>query len=305
MQAAIADFLLACRADSLKPATIKWYTALLKPFERYCGHDLLAAVTARTMRAYIVSLQSKKERYVNAPQAPVQPGGYSPNTLRDHITALHRFWSWCSAEYDLPNPMKNIKRPRLPAPEPKAIAGADFVRLFNATGDDTAGIRDRAILCFFADTGCRLGGLLSLTQERLFIQQRRAVVHEKGNTSRFVVFTYFTGQLLQRWLDVRVSSSPNVFTSMTTGDPLTQSGIHELLKRLKRRVGVRGRVNPHSFRHNFAREYLLNGGDLVSLSKLLGHANINITAQFYAVFSRDELDVLHGKFTPLRNFIER
>jgi len=64
---------------------------------------------------------------------------------------------------------------------------------------------------------------------------------------------------------------------------------------------VSGRCNPHSFRHNFAREYLRNGGDLATLAKLLGHSNISTTASYYAVFASDELAQFHERYSPLKS----
>ncbi|MCU0476789.1 MAG: tyrosine-type recombinase/integrase, partial [Anaerolineae bacterium] len=82
------------------------------------------------------------------------------------------------------------------------------------------------------------------------------------------------------------------------------SGVHQMLKRLKAKAGVSGRVNPHSFRHNFAREYLRNGGEVVTLARLLGHEDVNTTAAFYAVFSKDELQSQHMKFSPISKWFE-
>jgi integrase/recombinase XerD len=69
--------------------------------------------------------------------------------------------------------------------------------------------------------------------------------------------------------------------------------------RLKKKAGVAGRVNPHSFRHAFAREYLKNGGDVSILPTLMGHSDVNTTRDFYAVFKTDELADLHLKYSPI------
>lgn len=295
---ALADFALANQANGLKPATLKWYDSLLKPLANEFSCEL-ENITTKMLRQYIVDLQNRQERYVDAPQKPIQEGGLSEASISGHIRALHSFFAWCADEYQLDNPMKRIKRQKY-TPQPKAVSSGDFVRLFNSTGDGLAGRRDRALLCMFADTGVRLGGLLSLQESKVFPEHHYAIVREKGNTVRRVVFTHYTARILQAWLDVKAADSSHVFTSFTTGKPLTMSGVHQLLKRLKKRAGVKGRVNPHGFRHNFAIQYLMNGGDLATLSKLLGHTNISTTAAYYAVFSQDELAVMHEKFTPLR-----
>lgn len=296
LETALNEYRLACIAEGLSRATIQWYTSLLTAFAwQFQGWDI-ESITPTWIRRYLVTLQERQARYVNAPQKPEQPGGLSKASIAAHDRALHSFWAWCSREYNLPNPMVNIRRHKAPPPRPKAIRPADFVKLFNAA--DNA--RDRAILLFFADTGCRLGGLLNLTLESLYLEDRRAVVYEKRQDSRSVVFTSYTAQILRQWLAVRQSPTDYVFCSLVTGDRLTDSGVAQILYRLKRRAGVSGRCNPHSFRHNFAREYLRNGGDLATLAKLLGHSTITTTASYYAIFSPDELADFHERYSPLR-----
>lgn len=297
--AALADFSLANQANGLKPATLRWYDSLLKPLADSFPDTELERITTKMLRQYIVDLQAREVRYLDAPQKPVQSGGLSEASVAGHIRALHAFFAWCADEYQLDNPMKRIKRQKY-TPKPKAVTNSDFVQLFNATGDNRAGRRDRAMLAMFADSGLRLGGLLSQEVNKTFTDKRYAIVTEKGNTVRRVVFTHYTARLLEAWLEVRVSPSPYLFTSMNTGEHLSMSGVHQILKRLKAKAGVAGRVNPHGFRHNFAIQYLMNGGDLATLSKLLGHTDVNTTAMYYAVFSRDELATMHEKFTPLR-----
>ena len=66
------------------------------------------------------------------------------------------------------------------------------------------------------------------------------------------------------WLAVRPTGTPYVWAGVERSSKpyLTTEGIRQVLKRLGKKAGVEGPVNPHSFRHGFAREYLLSGGDL-------------------------------------------
>lgn len=285
---AVQEFLLACRADGLRPATLSWYRSILKKLVSRIPHAV-DSITTKQLREHIVDLREQ----------------YSEHTAADHIRAMHRFFSWCAGEYSISNPMKGIRRPKMPAPVVRAIAASDFVRLFNATGEGDAGIRDRALLAFLADTGCRLGGVATLKLDNLDLEMRRAVVIEKGQTVRAIPFTFYTRELLYRWLSVRYSESRAVFTSMNNSEPLTTSGIQQILKRLKRKAKVTGRASPHSFRHAFAKAYLTSGGDLATLSKLLGHADVNTTIQFYAIFSRDELATLHDQHSPIADLLRK
>jgi len=66
---------------------------------------------------------------------------------------------------------------------------------------------------------------------------------------------------------------------------MTDLTVIQILRRLARRAGVVGRVNPHAFRHASARESLLNGGDIGALSQILGLTQIVVTDQVCASFT--------------------
>jgi site-specific recombinase XerD len=132
------------------------------------------------------------------------------------------------------------------------------------------------------------------------LDQGRALVTEKGEKSREVKFTGFTGALLDRWLEFRPAKTSFVFVSMATEQRITGDGIAHILKRLKTKAGIDDSIYAHGFRHGFAREFILNGGDIGVLAKLMGHSNINTTAAYYAIFREDELKGMHTQFSPLR-----
>lgn len=290
---ALEDFTLSCQANGLSPVTIRGYRAIVGLMIRTVGNGPLSSVTKRAMLEYVAGLRQAKERYKDAPQKPSQAGGYSKDTIASYITTLSVFWAWVAEENSIDNPMKGIKRPKRNTPTPKAVASDDFVLLF----DGAARLRDKAILAVLADTGCRIGGLMDMSIERLNLAKRRATVTEKGGKSRTLFFTHFTAGLIGAYIGGRRNGP--LWMSETEETALTVAGIYMMLKTLKKKTGVTGRTNPHSFRHGFAREYIQRGGDISTLAKLLGHADMSITARYYAVFDEDELQMFHDKFTPM------
>ena len=102
------------------------------------------------------------------------------------------------------------------------------------------------------------------------------------------------------WLKVRsFPGSPYVFCSMADGRALNWYSLTWILRRLKRRAGVSGRVNPHAFRHAFAREYILNGGDLATVSEILGHSQIPGDKAVLRGLRDEELRAKHEQFSPV------
>lgn len=305
LKAALDEFLLALEADGRRKATVKWYRSTLTGFVVTADPldaRLLTAITPHEMREYIKALRDREAKYVDAPQRPQLDGGLANESIRGHITALHAFWNWCGREYDISSPMKNIRRPKREKPTPRAIEAANFISLFNATGDDDAGIRDRAVLTFLADTGSRAGDIVTARTDWYFPDQKIAQVIGKGGKARKVYFTKYTVASMAQWLQVRDSNTKALFVNLRTGKGLTYSGIAQIIKRLKLRAGVTGRVNLHSFRHRFALEYLKNGGDVAVLAKFLGNS-IQVVFDYYSVFDDHELVELREQHDPLHDLI--
>lgn len=300
---ALDDFALSCEANGLSPVTIRGYRAIVGLMIKTIGDVDVSSVTKRQMLEYVAGLRKAETRYKDASQKPEQSGGLSKDTIASYVTTLHVFWSWVAQEPaildegKIINPMTGIKRPKRAKPEPKGIDPADFVKLF----DNAACLRDKAILAMLADTGCRKGGLLDMQIERFNLAKRRVRVFEKGDKARVLFFTHFTAGLIGAYIGGRREGP--LWMSETNDTALTESGIYMMLKTLKRKTGVTGRVNPHSFRHGFAREYIQRGGDISTLAKLLGHADMSITARYYAVFDEDELQGFHDRFTPMERAI--
>lgn len=283
IQHAIDEFILASRADGIKSSTLKWYTSLLGAFEQKFSGSL-KSITTHDLREYFVSLRNQ---------------GYAPDTVSAHIRALHKFWGWCAVEYDQPNPMKRIRYPQKPQAKPKAATLEDVKRMFEVAGEGAMGARNRAILAFMLDTGVRAGGLCGLRVVDVDLAQKTAVVTEKGDKRRVLVFTQFTADLLREWMEIR-QPAPHLFYDLDTLNPLKPNGLYQLTRRLGRRAGVQGKFNPHSFRHLFALEYIKSGGDLATLSKLLGHRDLSTTAGHYLAFTDNELREKHEKHSPVK-----
>lgn len=290
---ALNDFLLSCTADGLADATIKWYKSIVTAFVEANPETDLETVTTKQMRLYITELRSRNSRYIDAANKPEQPGGLAVHSIASHVRALHRFWSWCATEYDIPNPMAKIKRHKPTKKAPVYIKPKDFVRMFDECERSSRyPERDRALLAFLADTGCRVGGVVSLTEGNLDTEHCNALILEKGNHWRRVKFTRITARLLYQWLEKQEVKTDTIFG-------LKATGIYQAISKLKERAGVSGRVSPHIFRHTFIRTYLINGGDPFTLARLTGHHDVQTMFDFYALFGEGELQEMHDRHTPL------
>ena len=199
------------------------------------------------------------------------------------------------------NPAARLRTPQLPEAPPKAISKEDLERLLEAAKDNP---RNYAIICMLADTAARVGAIATLKLENLDLDNRRALVYDKGRggrrRARYVYFSERTREALQDYIRIRPNSESEYLFTSNQGKRLTPDAIRLIIRRLAKKAGVKGRCNPHAFRHGWALEALRNGADLGTVSDILGHSDITVTKQFYARWADKELQERHDKFTWLK-----
>ena len=311
IQNVFSEFMLAIQADGLSETTIRWYDSILSQMVNTLGHREIDTISTTDMRQYIADLRNRDSRYIDSAQKPEQTGGLSSDTIKAHKRALFRFWNWCMDEYEdslSRNPMKGIKREQPSRRSKRGISWNTYEAICKVATDqdDAYAKRDIAILYLLGDTGIRASGLCDLMPGDVDLERCRVVVTEKGIKSRAVPFTPATRTALIQWQLVRPKAANGYFCSLhgkSPGEPLTVSGLNQILKRLAKKADATETVSPHRIRHMFSREYLKRGGDLASLSRKLGHDSIDITDKFYSVFADTEDAAFHLKYSPLANFL--
>lgn len=308
---AIQALITATRADGRSKATITGYRESLGHLVVFLGDREVETITLADLRSYAAELRDREERFADHPARKPLAGGLSVFSIASRLRSVKRLFNWLTEEEILTeNPAKRLKLPKLPQKEPKAISPAAFAQLLAVTeGDSLIKRRDRALLLVLADTGCRVGGLVHLRVQDVDLDALSALVTEKGEKTRPVYFMPVTADALRRWLEVRPDVDVDwLFVNLGPKQAypqLTEDAVGEALRRMKKAAGVTEPVTPHRFRHAFAREYLRNGGDLATLSRLLGHSSVEVTARYYAVFTPSELQTFHAKFSPVAGLNKR
>ena len=301
LQEAFQLFLNAKRGE-VGEETLKWYRRRLKPLLTQFGCRDIEMITTDDLRTYRTALMAKNTRWEDHPIHPTEKGGLSPYTLHQYIRVVRTFFKWLVEEGRIASsPAVRLKLPPLPENPPKEVTEENMLKMLNYA-EKHANKRDYALLCFITDTNARAAGIAGLEIGDLDLDNQQALVREKGNggnaQGRYVYFKARTVDALQAWLKVRPDSQyRKVFTGLR--GPLTTAGIYQALKRLAKAAGIKGRFNPHGFRHGWALGALRRGADLSAVSQAMGHSSIVVTAKFYARWSNSELAEQHGRFSRL------
>jgi site-specific recombinase XerD len=296
---AIEALCLATVADGRSRHTVNDYRQKLGYLLTYLGDVDVLTLTAADLRRYVADMRSRNTLWSDHDYRAERVGGLATATLTTRVRAMKRLFNWLVAEGHISdNPARRIQVPKPQrGRQPKAISEDDLQRILGAARDDP---RDYALVLFLADTGCRRGGLVGLRLPDLELDHRRAWVTEKGNKRRAVFLSSLTVVALRAWLAVRPAVAHDaVWLSHNTAEPLTGDGVSQTLQRLGKRAGCTGPHGAHSFRHGFAREWIMAGGDMGTLADVLGHTEVSTTWTAYAIFTQDELQQRHTRFSPI------
>ncbi|MFX0560974.1 tyrosine-type recombinase/integrase [Tepidibacillus infernus] len=96
-------------------------------------------------------------------------------------------------------------------------------------------------------------------------------------------------------------NSKEIFLSVY-GTPFQKTSFRKRLNFYKEKAGITdARISPHSFRHYFAKNYILSGGDPFTLQQILGHSDIQMVRRYIHMSGLD-VKLQHHKFSPVQRF---
>lgn len=209
----------------------------------------------------------------------------SSASMRTIWDRLRIFWSWAESEGICSNVMKGVAAPVMKRKLPRVLRRDEVLRLLGSVEVE----RDYAILATLLDTGMRIGELASMTW---------ACISPEG-----VLVSGKTG-------DRTVPMSPDVLELVSrqgdehglwtgTQGRLTDWGLQQIVRRNMRKAGFTPpKIGPHTLRHTFGVQYIINGGDMFSLQRIMGHQRLP-TTMVYVGMSTELVALQHAKYSPM------
>lgn len=167
------------------------------------------------------------------------------------------------------------------------------------------GLRDRAIIELLFSGGLRVSELVKLNRDSINLERREFIVRGKGSKDRPIFISQAAADRVQEYLDARtdtlvplfLNNSKHLQEADTSGNyrRLTARSIERIVQKYARLAGITKHVSPHTLRHSFATDLLMNGADLRSVQAMLGHSDIS-TTQIYTHVTDQHLKDVHERF---------
>ncbi len=167
------------------------------------------------------------------------------------------------------------------------------------------GLRNYVMMLTLLDTGIRLRELAELqVTDVLLVEGSLRVNDGKGRKARLVPIERIAAGELKNYLLERGVLDHNSLWVNLDKQPFLPGGIRTMISRYCQSAKIKGiQCSCHTFRHTFAKKYLLNGGDVFTLKSIMGHAQIETTEMYVELFSSD-LQAQHEKFSPVEQLAE-
>lgn len=233
--------------------------------------------------------------------------GDSLSTLTQsyHLIALRNFLGYCSKrDIEALTPEK-VELPKTKRKQVSFLTHAETERLLAALGTKTPqDLRDKAIVELLFSSGLRVSELCNLNRDHIDLKRGEFMVRGKGQKDRPVFVSPEATECLAAYLKTRTDPAKPLFirySGAKTGDSagesfrLTPRSVQRMVSHYAKLAGITKQVSPHTLRHSFATDLLMNGADIRSVQAMLGHSNI-ATTQVYTHVTDLHLKAIHRQF---------
>lgn len=286
------EFIAEKKALGRVEETLKSYQPTYKKFCEYFGER--AEETGNIYGSMFIE-------WTNA----MRDEGLKAATINHNLSDMRSFMYWCMDESRQYIDHFRIKLIKVQEEMPKDYTVEEVKALLRKPERKARFTEWRtwAICCFVVGTGARLGTLVDIRMKdidlkngKVFYQHTKNKKLQTANLSPQLVKNLT--EYIDMWRIANVEEDDYLFCNVS-GEQLSKASLTQGYRQYTKDRGV-NKSNIHGLRHTFAREWFLNGGDVVQLSKILGHSTLAMSEHYmniYADMARDRF----VQYNPLDN----
>lgn len=316
----IDEFMIYCESKNLSKKTMMSYEQTLKLFTKYLLEEKniidIMKIAEKDIRGYIIYTKDRGKYTVvgneetlkfNTPELRQDYGKkVSLTTVNNYIRNIKVFFNYLLEQGHIKKDIvKNIRQFKNSRKQKEYITDNQFQELLRHM--DTTKFheyRDYIVIQLLLDTGMRISECLEIKVEDIDINNRAIFLpaqNTKGKRDRFVYFSQIMSKELRRWLQYkdRYIESDYLFCT-TKGTVVLIRTFEKKLKDYGNRINLTN-IHPHQLRNNFAKRFLMAGGNIYTLSTILGHSSVKVTEQAYLDLTDSDIRKNYQQFSPLAN----
>lgn len=304
----------------------------IENYDRYLNHFLSWSkiknpedITDNLVRNYRIFLNRYKDK---------NEKGLKKATQSYYVIALRSFLKYLAKRDIKTLQAEKVEIGKTPDREVEFLEPEEVERIIAAaSGSSFKSLRDQAILELLFSAGLRVSELIGINRDKLDLGSGELSVRGKGNKIRVVFISDSAKSAIRSYLDKRTDIDPALFVRDTKGLEkfekknvgarfiapknkelvkiqgainraptkdldnlrLTPRSVQRIVKYYAAKAGIVKNVHPHTLRHSFATDLLINGADIRSVQAMLGHSSIT-TTQVYTHITNKQLKEVHKAF---------
>lgn len=276
--------------------TAENYKLYLERFVEFTNDVEVDKITSEIVRKYRLWLNRYKN--YNDDELATITQGY-------HLIALRGFLSYLSKRDITSLSPDKIELPKTSRKQVTFLQIEEVERLLEQVKDSSeVGLRDRALIELLFSSGLRVSELVNLNRDHINTKRREFMVRGKGQKDRPIFISESAAEHVDNYLSARKDSLPPLFISYSRNNIPTNSGdfrrltarsVQRIINKYALLAGITKHVSPHTMRHSFATDLLMNGADIRSVQSMLGHSSIS-TTQIYTHVTDKHLKEIYEKF---------
>lgn len=304
LQDLVEGFLFSLQAEGRAPRTHEYYDKLLRHFTEYAKSqdwpEQVELLDTKRIRQFLSWIGSRSFEYV-AGNGSRRFSKSKPSTAWPYYKALRGLFNWSVEEGLLEtSPAKGIHFKAPPPPQVQPYGLEELKRFFAVceldikTGARFTGLRNKAVLLLFIDSGLRLSELVHLKLGDLNLEQRWVRVIGKGNKIGICPFSAKTAKAIWLYLLERKHRAKSDALWVTEeGRQFSVGGLSSSFVYLKKRAGVNSQGGVHRLRHTSALQYLRGAKDSFLLQLFLRHEDLTMSRRYTQGLKQEEAIAAH------------
>jgi integrase/recombinase XerD len=273
---AFSHFIQARRALNASEETIKYYRREFKCFLEFFGEGRQCAeVNSGTLLEYLDYLREEKP-------------DLAEKTVQTYIKGLRViFYYFMQNEW-----MEEFKitLPRAEETIKEVYTDYEVAQLIKKPNLKTCNfteLRNWAMVCYFLSTGNRLSTVASIRVSDVRLQDGEIFIRKTKQKKQYIIpISSGLKEVLQEYLRYRKGGPDDFLFCSVYGEQFTKDTMGEVLRLYNNSRGVE-KTGIHLFRHTFAKNWIMNGGDIFRLQKVLGHSTLDMVKQYANLYGAD------------------
>jgi integrase/recombinase XerD len=292
MEVLYSEFINSRIIKNARPATISSYNKNSKNFKTWLENekiDDVRSITKSTVNQYITYLQSNQS---------------NQSTINSYLRAVKAILYFAMEEDQGYIPMFKFNLPKEDTLVGSVYSDADIKRLlrkpnFNTCYDGEYKIW--AIINYMLETGNRLSTVINIKIQDVHLEKSMIMItHTKNREVTFVPISSYLSRILSKYIsEFNLTSNDFLFPNIKA-EAYTPCGLAHEIAKYNRSRGV-AITATHAFRRTFASNYVMSGGDSISLKRLLGHKTLKMTERYIKIFDNAYTKDIE-KFSILKNY---